>query len=1040
MKTTTRTALTPSQMMIWMGQKLNPIAPLYNMILTFEINGKIDVSCFQKAFQKLINHNDVLRSVIQTTNEVPFQEFYKDFESPLLFFDYSNNGNGYQEYKLWVEKNKGKLFDLSTTLYETVLFKITDDKFIWYLNQHHLITDGGAIKFVYAVMNENYQQFISNIAPVESSQNTYESYAYKNSYTEDASISKYWAQKLEKTESNLSLYGIKLQNSSSQSTRISIDLGYERTQVLKSLTSDVNIKAWTTEIALSNIFLTIISVLLFKIGDQENFAIGVPHQNRSSKKEKQTAGLFMQLLPLAVTVDSNDRLIDVFQKVKNESLEVMKNALISKPPSSLLKTFNVVMNFIPMTLGDFAGFSVESDWLLADHVDAHHAIRLQIQDFDNRGNYKLQFDLNNQVFSLRQRQIITQHFIKIIDAFITNKEIKLNKLSLITEAEVAQIKLWNNTNVLFDESETLLDKFNNQAAIKPNETAILFKDQKYSYIELNEKANQVAHFLIQKGVKSNDIIAISFDRSFEMMVYIYGILKAGAAYLPIDTTTPDKRLRFIAEDASFKILLFNHDHIRQEYLTDIECFHVNQIESEVLKQQRSSTGVKIAPENLAYVIYTSGSTGEPKGVKMPHKGICNRLNWMNRDYPIKEIDTLIQKTPITFDVSLWELFWPLQVGAKLVIEIPDGHKDPDQLIKTIRKNKVSVIHFVPAMLDVFLATSNIENCDSIKRIFCSGEALTARTVKQTYAKLSSVDIYNLYGPTEAAVDVTSWHCAKNELDNAIPIGFPVANTKIHIVDKNLNLVPIGMKGELCIGGVQVADGYLNREALNREKFIDDIFSESVGGKLYKTGDIARYRSNGAIEYIGRVDNQIKLRGVRIELGEIENIIEKYSCVSQVVVIVNQNENLVAFYTGERIEEQQLKNILLQWLPEYMIPNHFKNVKDFPLTQSGKVDKASLAVLDISTLENTTPMVQPHGEIEELIAHIWKEVLQLENISVHDNFISLGGHSLAAIRVTARVNEEIEMKFPLNKVFELPTIATYSGYVEETLIGILNEQI
>lgn len=1038
MNRTTNIPLTQSQMMIWMGQKLNPNAPLYNMVFTFELNGKIEVDSFQKAFQKLIDTTDILRSVIQTQGETPYQLFHDKFESPLKYIDFSTNTDAYEAYRLWVEKSKLKLFDISTELYESVLFNISDSKYIWYLNLHHLITDFSTIKLIYDVMGRYYQQMLESSSIADKTDYTFESYALENSFKSETEVTEYWKQKLDFTNTKPSLYGTKSDLVSSRSNRVSIDLGYERTQQLRLLTEHPDIKAWTTELALSNLFLAILSALVFKIGDKETFILGVPYQNRGSKKEKRTAGLFMQLLPLNIEVDGNDTLLEVISKVKNESLEVMKNSVTDNVPAALLNAFNVVLNFIPITLGDFAGIPVDQDWLLADHVDSNHHIRLQIHDFNNTGNYKLQFDLNHDVFDTDEKEFVTQHFIKVVDAFIVDKNQTLNELSIITKDEIEKIEQWNDTTVLFNKNETLLTKFEATAGKFPDATALVFREKKYSYKTLNEKANQVAHFLITKDVKPNNIVALSLERSFEMMVCIYGILKAGAAYLPIDTNTPDERIRFIANDAAFKTLLFNHTGIKQSSLNNVACFDIREIENQLVSMSTSRPEVFVTPEDLAYVIYTSGSTGEPKGVTCHHKGICNRLNWMNSDYPINEQDTLIQKTPLTFDVSLWELFWPLQVGAKLLIEIPEGHKDPHQLIETINKNKVSVIHFVPSMLNVFIDILPIGNCSSLKKIFCSGEALPLNTVEQAYEKLD-LDIYNLYGPTEATVDVTSWHCAKDNLDNGIAIGYPVANTKIYVIDELLNLVPIGLKGELCIGGDQVASGYLNRKELTSEKFVPDLFSKIPDAKMYRTGDIARYRTDGAIEYIGRNDDQVKLRGIRIELGEIERILERNLNLPQVVVIVDAKDNLIAFYTGDLNSDYHNENRLGKMLPNYMIPAHFENIENFPLTKNGKVDKSALKALDTFQTAIEIPFVAPDGDIEELLAEIWKEVLRLKQVSVHDNFIALGGHSLAAIRVTARINEEVEMKFSLNKIFEFPTIKEYAGYLEDTLIKLLNEQ-
>ena len=1026
--------LTQSQMMIWIGQRLDP-APLYNMVLTFKIDGMIDVDRFKKAFQKLVDNNDVLRSEVTLKDNIPHQLFYDKLKSPLEYIDLSGSDTGYQECQSWVEENKSRQFEVGEILYHSVLFKIKEDCFIWYLNQHHLITDGGAIKYVYDELNRYYQAGLDS--DLEHAVHTFESYAQQHPFRYEQLTNPYWTSRLEKIPVPPSLYGGKPENPSSKSTRINIDLGKERTQRLRALTQDTELRSLTVELALSHIFLAAIFTLIYKIGDQDEFAIGVPYQNRSSAKEKQTAGLFMELLPIEAKVEEGETLLSLFKKLRKNAFEVMKNVVDVKPPVDLLKAFNVVLNYIPVTLSDFAGIPMECDWLLSGHVDANHHLRLQIQDFNDAGEYKLQFDLNDKVFSKEQINYVGDHFIRVIDAFIEDKNQRIQELSLISQAEVERIGAWNNTAVVYEEGETLLSKFEQQVEKTPNNIALIFEQESLTYETLNAKANRVADFLIQRGVSKNDIIAVSLERSLEMMIYIYGIIKAGAAYLPVDTDTPVERLNFILEDSDARILFYNHEGISTSTLEKVDGFRVETIEEAVALLKDSNKQIQLQPDDLAYLIYTSGSTGEPKGVKCHHRGICNRLNWMNTDYPISVEDILLQKTPITFDVSLGELFGALQVGAKLVVESPDGHQSPEKLIRTIQDHKVTVVHFVPSMLNVFIDARGVENCRSLRRILCSGEALSIASVEKAYAKLD-VNIYNLYGPTEAAVEVSSWYCDKNETATSIPIGYPTANTQLHILDENLNMLPIGVSGELHIAGTQVAHGYLNREALTKERFIKDIFLDSSDARMYKTGDKVRYRADGAIEYLGRIDNQIKLRGLRIELGEIETNIERHTDVSQAIVKVNEQENLVAYYTGKKLLEDEIKNLIAKRLPAYMIPSVFVHLDKFEFLSSGKVNRKKLPDHSIKESERTRSFLAPTNEIEELLADIWKEVLHIEKVGVDESFIALGGHSLDAIRVTARVHEELDIEFKLNTIFELPTVREYAKFIEETIVELLDE--
>ncbi len=1030
--------LTASQLSLWVGQKLHPDVPLYNTAASYDFSGTIDETAFKQAFQKLLDYTEALRMQFTEEGAIPFQSARAPYEYNLEVVDLTE-ASGEGEISDWLLGRTRRMLDLNQQVFDTALLKIAEDRYIWFLNLHHLVTDGASRKIIFTRMAELYSAIINKEQTEEIRMPSYLEYVKKELDSADtASVEdNFWSEKIKEIEALPTFYGLKAKEQSTASTRVSIQLGKERTKKLKEFAQHAEGRSFSLQLTLFNIFSAMLLAYLHKVSGLNNLVIGTTNHSRSSRKFKQTVGHFVKVFPLASEVREEESFTQLLQRITLANNEVLKYGISSLVTPEINRSYNVIFNYINTLFSDFAGLSTTTAWLHNGHMDTSHYFQCHITDFSDSGNFDLHFDLNNEVFTKDHRQLIPEHFLKIVDAFISDASRRLGDLNIITKAELKKIENWNDTFVAFDQTETLLSKFEAQAQNTPNATALVFRQESYTYGELNERANQVAHYLIEKGTKTDDIVAVSLERSLEMMVYIYGILKAGAAYLPIDTSTPAERLKFIADDAAFKIVFYNHDALDLDQLQHIQCLHTEKIENEVALQNRSNPNIITLPEQKAYIIYTSGSTGEPKGVKCHHKGITNRLNWMNRDYPITENDTLIQKTPITFDVSLWELFWPLQVGAKLIIELPEGHKDPDQLIDTITSNRVSVIHFVPSMLNAFVANSRVQSCVSLKRIFCSGEALPLNTVKQAYEKLDQTDIYNLYGPTEASVDVTSWHCTKESLETAIPIGFPVANTQMYILDQQLNKVPIGTKGELYIGGVQLASGYLNREQLTDERFISDPFSDNPTAKIYKTGDVGRYRVDGAIEYLGRTDSQIKIRGIRVELGEIEKAIEQYCKVSQVAVIVDQNEVLIAYYTANSSDEIRFKKVLFDWLPDYMIPTHFVRLEELPLSKNGKVDKKALHKLDTSYEYEEEDFVAPNGEIEELLADIWKEVLGLKQVGAHDNFIALGGHSLAAIRVTTRINEEIEMNFRLNKIFEHPTIAEYGKYIEETLTELLS---
>jgi amino acid adenylation domain-containing protein len=517
-----------------------------------------------------------------------------------------------------------------------------------------------------------------------------------------------------------------------------------------------------------------------------------------------------------------------------------------------------------------------------------------------------------------------------------------------------------------------------------------------------------------------------------MVMALIAILKAGGAYLPLDPAYPQERLNFMLADAQMPVLL------TQPYLRERLPPHQAKLisidtEGAIYTDYSSQNPVsEVKPENLAYVIYTSGSTGKPKGVMNTHRGACNRLQWMQNAYQLTSKDKVLQKTPFSFDVSVWEFFWTLITGAVLVIAKPGGHQDSGYLVDTIEKEEITTLHFVPSMLQIFLEEPKLQRCSSLKRVICSGEALSLSLQEKFFTRLDC-ELYNLYGPTEAAIDVTHWHCQLESNLTIVPIGRPIANTQIYILDRALQPVPIGVPGELYIGGVGLARGYLNRPELTKEKFVANPFNQET--RLYKTGDLARYHANGAIEYLGRIDNQIKIRGFRIELGEIKAVLSQHPAVREAVVMVreiSQRQQIIAYIVGDRTGQwsrEEGKNYLQNLLPEYMLPSVFIMLDRLPLLPNGKVNRHALPLPE--TIPRSTVAHQaPSLEIEREIAAIWQEALHLEKVGIDDNFFDLGGHSLLLLEVNQKLRKSLQRDLSVVEMFQYPTIASLVRYITQ----------
>jgi arthrofactin-type cyclic lipopeptide synthetase C len=540
-----------------------------------------------------------------------------------------------------------------------------------------------------------------------------------------------------------------------------------------------------------------------------------------------------------------------------------------------------------------------------------------------------------------------------------------------------------------------------------------------------------------------------------MMEALMGVLKAGGAYLPLDPGYPVERLRYMLEDSE-PVVLLTQGHLRERFsgmagtVRVIELGDGFRVWSNRTESNPSCTGMGLSPDRLAYVIYTSGSTGKPKGVMNEHRGIVNRLIWGQSAYNLNADDAVLQKTPFSFDVSVWELFWPLSVGARLVMARPEGHKDANYLAETIQERNITTLHFVPSMLQVFLEQAKVPRRSTLERVMCSGEALPGTLVQRFQRQLPTCALHNLYGPTEAAVDVTSWACPTGIEGDRIPIGRPIANTWMYILDEHGVPVPAGVAGQIYIGGVQVARGYLDQSELTAERFLPNPFGDGLETRMYWTGDMGKWLADGSIEFLGRNDDQTKIRGFRVELGEVEASLAKHAGVREAVVMAREDtvgdRRLVAYYSvdgdfeTEGVGAEELRRYLTTKLPEYMVPAAYIPLEKFPLTSNGKLDRKRLPSPERDAYA-TRAYEPPQGEVETILADIWAELLKVRRVGRHDNFFDLGGHSLLIIQLASRLRSVFGAEVPIRAFFDGPTLVEMTNAIAVSLLeGENSEEI
>nr|WP_329607421.1 non-ribosomal peptide synthetase [Pseudomonas syringae] len=663
--------------------------------------------------------------------------------------------------------------------------------------------------------------------------------------------------------------------------------------------------------------------------------------------------------------------------------------------------------------------------LQAPHTTAQFDLSLALVEAD--GGLIGSLEYASDLFERATIERMAGHLQVLLEGMVADDQQAVGQLPLLSCEQRRQVlESFNDTAAAYPAEKLLHQLFEEQAAQQPDALAVVDDAASLTYGELNARANRLAHYLIGLGIQPDDRVAICAQRSLEMVVGLLGILKAGGAYVPLDPGYPPERLRYMLEDSAPVAVLVQGETRTLLGELAVPTLDLQDADWEV-EADHNPVVPAITPQHLAYVIYTSGSTGKPKGVANQHDGVVNRLWWAQSEYRIGTDDRVLQKTPFGFDVSVWEIFLPLLAGAQLVMARPGGHQDPHYLMEVIERRSISMLHFVPSMLQAFVNQTPAGRCSTLKRVLCSGEALPHALLLQGQAHFPKSELHNLYGPTEAAIDVTAWHYVAEQDIGIGPIGRPRANTQIYLLDAHGQPVPIGVSGEIHIGGIGVARGYLNRPELTAERFLEDPFSAEPTARMYRSGDLGRWLADGNIEYLGRNDDQVKLRGFRIELGEIESKLSECPGVREAVVVAREHrpgdKRLVAYLTAQEgavLSAAQLREQLSQGLAEYMIPSAFVTLARFPQTPSGKLDRRALPAPEDDAYASRD-YEAPAGEVEHALAEIWQALLGLERVGRHDHFFELGGHSLLAVQLVSRLRQRFEVEVALRDVFAEPTL-------------------
>lgn len=1013
-----------AQQRLWFLALMEGANTAYNIPIGLRLRGQLHVEALQRALARIVARHETLRSrFAQQGDEAQVLIVAAEDMLPLQVQDLRRHLQPQQALDALIHGEASAPFDLERgPLIRGRLVVMADDHHVLLLTLHHIVSDGWSMGVLTRELMALYQAFSHGLPdPLPALPIQYGDFAVWQRLWLSGEVlhrqSTYWQQALAGAPALLTLPTDRprpaQQNYAGNSVEVRLD--EHLTAGLKALSQRHGTTLYMT-------LMTAWASLLARLSGQQELVIGSPVANRTRSEVEGLIGLFVNTL--AVRIDTSGELSTeaLLARVKaltlaaqaHQDLPFEQVVEVTRPVRSLSHSplFQTLLSWQDSSAPTLALGDLALEGIVENSHFAKFDLSLNLSEVHGSILGALEYAV--ALFDESTLQRYVGYFTRVLQAMVDNDQAVLEHTPLVDERERRHLLFdFNATQVDYNLDQTLHGMFENQVTRTPNAIALKAGEQQLTYAGLNARANQLAHHLLALGVQPGSRVAICVERGLDMVIGLYAILKAGAAYVPLDPAYPLERIAYMLQDSAPVVVLAQG--VTLGLLGEVPVVDLDQ----PTWQQYSVANPDVKGES-AYVIYTSGSTGQPKGVINDHRGVVNRLLWMQDEYGLTAHDTVLQKTPFSFDVSVWEFFWPLFTGARLVMARPGGHKDPAYLCEVIETEAITTLHFVPSMLDVFLAHGDVSQAAGLVRVMCSGEALPGSLVRRFKHQLPGSELHNLYGPTEAAVDVTAWNCAGPVTQDNTPIGKPIANTRMYLLDGQLQPVPLGVVGELFIGGVQVARGYLNRPELTAERFLDDPFTP---GRLYRTGDVGRYLADGTIEYLGRNDDQVKIRGLRIELGEIQARLTEHGSIDEAAVVARE-QRLVAYYTGAFTDIDTLRTHLLQHLPEFMVPAIFVHLDALPLSPNGKLDRKALPAPGLDSVL-VREYEAPQGDTEIALASLWAELLNVERVGRHDNFFELGGHTLLAVSLMGRMRG-LGLSADVKVLFGQPTLSALAA--------------
>jgi amino acid adenylation domain-containing protein len=1027
---------------LWFLHQLRPEDTAYHICYSIEWQQRLDVAALNAALGDLVARHEALRTVLPAMDGQPRQVILPAMRVPLTEVDLAS-GDSAGEQK-WTESAASQPFDLERgPLIRATLIR-TGSRNTLVVAVHHIIFDARSTEILLSELPALYAARLAGtphaLSPLPVQFADFAAWQHEllagPALDEDRA---YWHAKLAGAQA------VALPADRQRGRMLRSAGSARRFEVPAELRTALAAVGRKHDATLNMVLLAGFFALLYRYTARKDIVLGTSVTSRSRPELEGLIGYFLNTLVLRCAVAPGQSFGALVGQVRTTVLEAFEHSdmpfeqliedLAPERETGALPLVPVLFAFStrgrpsetsasPMTVRGVTSRGARAD------------ITLMFSDGPDGLRGVIEYDVG--LFDADTIERMCGRLLRLLTAAAAEPGTPLGRLPITADWEAAELARWNATGEQARPADSLALMATSQARRNPASIAISEDDVDISYAELDERSDLIASWLRAAGIGAGQPVAVLLPRSAEQVIALAGVLKAGGAYLPLDPAYPPGRLSFMRADAGASVLITRSDLAALAGLAGgvpgaggvsgagrvllVDRSWEDQIPAGA---QEASPPVVVHPDQPAYLLYTSGSTGQPKGVVNTHRGLINRLGWMLDHFAATARDVILYKTPMSFDVSLWELVLPLLTGARMVVARPDGHMDPSYLTGLIERHGVTMIHFVPSMLQAFLAGTDASRCTSLRQVLCSGEALSAAVRDRYYAAGFTAGLDNLYGPTEAAIDVTHWACDPAQPGD-VPIGHPIVNTTAYVLDSGGEQLPTGIPGELWIGGSQLALGYVGRPGLTAASFCPDVFQRQPGGRLYRTGDVARRRRDGALEYLGRQDHQVKLRGHRIELAEIEVALQRHELVNDAVVLVaNQggDARLAAYIVPEGTAPSPgaLREHLGQLLPAYMMPASYAFVEAMPLTANGKADRNALRVI-VPQADRSADYVEPRDSFEAAVADLFAELTGTERVSADDGFFEIGGHSLLALRLRARLHRDFGVDLPLSQVFDDPTVA------------------